>query len=247
MSAYNFLPDFGFVFIAHACVHLPHEKAPVNAGAKPNAVGTATTCRTAVFEDDVTRSCLSCAGVAASIRVPLPPLRCPLAADRAVRLRPEALGLLLPSPVCTGLARPPRYPLTVDRDAPPRVGVSGALHPWPVCLWLARAPARRSRFGLGHCAPDLGCYRCSWVPAASVHHRIETGLATPKPDITEVISVSRVLAPTIGLANRGCGQKQPSRSIYGHCSYGMWGASVRGRLHGTHSFGLGSTWIGRGT
>jgi hypothetical protein len=55
-------------------------------------------------------------GVAASIRAPLPSLQCPLGADRAVRLRPEALGLLLPPPVSAGLARLPRHPLTVDRD-----------------------------------------------------------------------------------------------------------------------------------
>src|SRR5260370_41070256 len=64
----------------------------------------------AIFEDDVT----SCAGVSASIRVPFPSLRCPFVADRAVRLRPEALGLPLPSPVCARLAHTPPQHRTLN-------------------------------------------------------------------------------------------------------------------------------------
>lgn len=99
---------------------------------------------------------------AASIRLSLPSRQCPLAGGRDVRLQPGALGLLLLSPVCAGLARPPRRPLTPDRDGTPRHGAfwsssSVACFVW-ACLKLAmRSRTARSRSSLSSLPMGPGC------------------------------------------------------------------------------------------
>ncbi len=99
-------------------------------------------------------------------RPPFPQSR--LATGRAARPQPEARRILLPSPASAGTARQPLHLRAIDRGARLRVAASEALHRWSVCPEFACRLVRSSRFGLGYCAPDLDCRRCSSDPALIV-------------------------------------------------------------------------------